>query len=131
VPWEDLRYLFGEIMYGGHITDDWDRRLCQTYLQEYMKPEMVSKTDESDFRIKYHYCIFHPSPISEALYQMRCNVFEINFYYDNNAVFAGVIDIYSPHFFIYVRGVNFARKKSFFPFNLIFANLLLGPFRVG
>ena len=29
-------------MYGGHITDDWDRRLCRTYLQEYMKPEMVS-----------------------------------------------------------------------------------------
>ncbi|XP_066917361.1 dynein beta chain, ciliary-like [Clytia hemisphaerica] len=41
VPWEDLRYLFGEIMYGGHITDDWDRRLCRTYLQEYMKPEML------------------------------------------------------------------------------------------
>ena len=29
-------------MYGGHITDDWDRRLCRTYLEEYMKPEMVS-----------------------------------------------------------------------------------------
>ena len=41
VPWTDLRYLFGEIMYGGHITDDWDRRLCKTYLEEYMKPEMV------------------------------------------------------------------------------------------
>jgi dynein heavy chain len=41
VPWEDLRYLFGEIMYGGHITDDWDRRLCQTYLFEYLKPELV------------------------------------------------------------------------------------------
>uniref|UniRef100_A0A670HMH9 Dynein axonemal heavy chain 11 n=2 Tax=Podarcis muralis TaxID=64176 RepID=A0A670HMH9_PODMU len=38
VPWEDLRYLFGEIMYGGHITDDWDRRLCCTYLEEYMQP---------------------------------------------------------------------------------------------
>ena len=46
VPWEDLRYLFGEIMYGGHITDDWDRRLCRTYLQEYMKPEMVRNTTE-------------------------------------------------------------------------------------
>lgn len=41
VPWEDLRYLFGEIMYGGHITDDWDRRLCITYLEEYMQPDLV------------------------------------------------------------------------------------------
>ncbi|XP_061501815.1 dynein beta chain, ciliary isoform X1 [Anopheles gambiae] len=41
VPWEDLRYLFGEIMYGGHITDDWDRRLCRTYLEEFMQPELV------------------------------------------------------------------------------------------
>lgn len=43
VPWEDLCYLFGEIMYGGHITDDWDRRLCKTYLQEVMHPKMVSR----------------------------------------------------------------------------------------
>ncbi|XP_039572046.1 dynein heavy chain 17, axonemal isoform X4 [Passer montanus] len=41
VPWDDLRYLFGEIMYGGHITDDWDRRLCRTYLSEYVQPEML------------------------------------------------------------------------------------------
>lgn len=41
VPWEDLRYLFGEIMYGGHITDDWDRRLCRTYLEEYMQAELI------------------------------------------------------------------------------------------
>ncbi|CAD7668337.1 unnamed protein product [Nyctereutes procyonoides] len=41
VPWDDLRYLFGEIMYGGHITDDWDRRLCRTYLGEYVRAEML------------------------------------------------------------------------------------------
>ncbi|XP_075321443.1 dynein axonemal heavy chain 11-like [Odontesthes bonariensis] len=41
VPWEDLCYLFGEIMYGGHITDDWDRRLCKTYLQDYMHTKML------------------------------------------------------------------------------------------
>ncbi|XP_043925657.1 dynein axonemal heavy chain 9 [Protopterus annectens] len=41
VPYDDLRYLFGEIMYGGHITDDWDRRLCRTYLEEYIKSEML------------------------------------------------------------------------------------------
>ncbi|KAG7506656.1 dynein heavy chain 9, axonemal [Solea senegalensis] len=41
VPYDDLRYLFGEIMYGGHITDDWDRRLCRTYLEEFIQPEMM------------------------------------------------------------------------------------------
>lgn len=44
VPWEDLRYLFGEIMYGGHITDDWDRRLCISYLEELMQPELVTQS---------------------------------------------------------------------------------------
>lgn len=29
-------------MYGGHITDDWDRRLCRTYLEEFIKPEMLA-----------------------------------------------------------------------------------------
>merc|ERR1712028_66991 len=32
-PWQDLRYIFGEVMYGGHITDSWDRRTCNTYLE--------------------------------------------------------------------------------------------------
>ncbi|CAG6015638.1 unnamed protein product [Menidia menidia] len=40
VPWEDLCYLFGEIIYGGHITDNWDRRLCKTYLQDLMHTKM-------------------------------------------------------------------------------------------
>ena len=33
VPWQDLRYIFGEIFYGGHVTDAWDRRTCNNYLQ--------------------------------------------------------------------------------------------------
>lgn len=27
-------------MYGGHITDDWDRRLCRNYLETYLNPSM-------------------------------------------------------------------------------------------
>jgi dynein heavy chain len=42
VPWQDLRYIFGEIMYGGHITDAWDRRTCNTYLQVYQREELFS-----------------------------------------------------------------------------------------
>jgi len=41
VPWDDLRYIFGEIMYGGHITDNWDRRLCNTYLTAFLKEELL------------------------------------------------------------------------------------------
>jgi len=32
VPWDDLKYLFGEILYGGHVFNDWDRVLVNTYL---------------------------------------------------------------------------------------------------
>ena len=37
IPWADLRYIFGEIMYGGHIVNDFDRKMCATYLDFYMK----------------------------------------------------------------------------------------------
>jgi dynein heavy chain len=42
VPYEDLRYIFGEIMYGGHITDAWDRRTSAAYLSVYLKPEILN-----------------------------------------------------------------------------------------
>ncbi|XP_068157565.1 LOW QUALITY PROTEIN: dynein beta chain, ciliary [Drosophila tropicalis] len=54
IPFEDLRYLFGEIMYGGHITDDWDRRLCQTYLEELLQQDLI----DGDFEL----CPGFPAP---------------------------------------------------------------------
>jgi dynein heavy chain len=41
VPYADLQYLFGEIMYGGHITDDWDRRTNNTYLAFLVRPDIL------------------------------------------------------------------------------------------
>jgi dynein heavy chain len=43
VPWADLRYLFGEIMYGGHIVNDFDRLLANTYLDFYMREELLEE----------------------------------------------------------------------------------------
>jgi len=42
VPWPDLRYIFGDIMYGGHITDFWDRRVNNTYLITLVTPELLA-----------------------------------------------------------------------------------------
>jgi dynein heavy chain len=36
IPWGSLRYLIGEAMYGGRVTDALDRRVLVTYLEEYM-----------------------------------------------------------------------------------------------
>lgn len=47
VPYDDLKYIFGEIMYGGHITDFWDRRTNNTYLQTLIKPELLSNCNLS------------------------------------------------------------------------------------
>ncbi|KAH8062602.1 dynein light chain binding protein [Aureococcus anophagefferens] len=45
VPWDDLRYLFGEIMYGGHIVNDFDRLVCAEYLHFFMRDDMLDEMD--------------------------------------------------------------------------------------
>jgi dynein heavy chain len=42
IPWDDLRYIFGEIMYGGHITDAWDRRTCNSYLSVLVNDQLFN-----------------------------------------------------------------------------------------
>lgn len=51
VPYDDLRYIYGEIMYGGHITDNWDRRTNATYLKVLIKPEITQPT----FQMAQHF----------------------------------------------------------------------------
>jgi len=45
VPWKDVRYIIAEVMYGGHITDRWDRRVAVAYLEEMMIPECFTGMD--------------------------------------------------------------------------------------
>eukprot|EP00326_Haptolina_ericina_P033955 CAMPEP_0181237030 /NCGR_PEP_ID=MMETSP1096-20121128/38526_1 /TAXON_ID=156174 ORGANISM="Chrysochromulina ericina, Strain CCMP281" /NCGR_SAMPLE_ID=MMETSP1096 /ASSEMBLY_ACC=CAM_ASM_000453 /LENGTH=717 /DNA_ID=CAMNT_0023332319 /DNA_START=18 /DNA_END=2171 /DNA_ORIENTATION=+ len=46
VPWDDVRYNFGEIMYGGHITDAYDRRITNTYLEVLLEPRLLEAESE-------------------------------------------------------------------------------------
>ncbi|RYY38153.1 hypothetical protein EON62_00615, partial [archaeon] len=45
IPWEDLRYIFGEIMYGGHIVDNNDRALCLSYLNHFLRDELLDEME--------------------------------------------------------------------------------------
>merc|ERR1712194_41598 len=49
IPWQDLKYIFGEIMYGGHIVNDFDRLLANEYLNFFMKDELLDETEMYPF----------------------------------------------------------------------------------
>jgi len=43
IPWGSLKYLVGDAMYGGRVSDDFDRRVLKTYLDEYMGDFLFSE----------------------------------------------------------------------------------------
>uniref|UniRef100_A0A2C9JWZ0 AAA+ ATPase domain-containing protein n=1 Tax=Biomphalaria glabrata TaxID=6526 RepID=A0A2C9JWZ0_BIOGL len=51
IPWNSLKYLIGEVMYGGRAIDDFDRRILRTYMDEYMGDFIFDKFQPFHF---YH-----------------------------------------------------------------------------
>jgi dynein heavy chain len=47
IPWTALRYVIGDITYGGRVTDDWDRRTLKTVLYKYLYEEAL----ENNFKM--------------------------------------------------------------------------------
>ncbi|KAL0267127.1 UNVERIFIED_CONTAM: hypothetical protein PYX00_009482 [Menopon gallinae] len=42
-PWDALKYLIVDVNYGGHVTDDWDRRLLNTYINQFFSPDALQQ----------------------------------------------------------------------------------------
>ncbi|XP_048858906.1 dynein axonemal heavy chain 10 [Brienomyrus brachyistius] len=59
IPWGSLKYLIGEVMYGGRAIDSFDRRILTVYMDEYLgdfifdtfQPFHFFHNDEVDYRI--------------------------------------------------------------------------------
>ena len=51
MPWGTLRYLIGEAMYGGRVTDSYDRRVINTYLEEYLGDFLFDKFQPFHFYV--------------------------------------------------------------------------------
>eukprot|EP00048_Salpingoeca_helianthica_P012902 m.192947 g.192947 ORF g.192947 m.192947 type:complete len:4011 (+) comp15437_c5_seq118:82-12114(+) len=59
LPWASLKYLIGEVMYGGRAIDNFDRRVLVTYMDEYMgdflfdafQPFHFYESSEADYRV--------------------------------------------------------------------------------
>jgi dynein heavy chain len=84
VPYADLRYIIGEIMYGGHISDDWDRRLTTAYLDVYLHEGLMEgggfelapgfmSPPPSDYKDYHRYIDEHLPAESPNLYGLHPN----------------------------------------------------------
>ncbi|CAB0007849.1 unnamed protein product [Nesidiocoris tenuis] len=54
-PWEALKYLIAAVMYGGHVTDDWDKRLLVTYINEFFNDDVLSLKKYKLSSLLYYY----------------------------------------------------------------------------
>uniref|UniRef100_A0A673T414 Dynein axonemal heavy chain 14 n=1 Tax=Suricata suricatta TaxID=37032 RepID=A0A673T414_SURSU len=61
ISWQKLRYLVGEVTYGGRVTDTWDRRCLNALLYKFCNPEVL-KDDFSFSSDEVHWPV--PKPMS-------------------------------------------------------------------
>ncbi|XP_060146269.1 dynein axonemal heavy chain 2 isoform X4 [Globicephala melas] len=65
-PWDALKYLIAGVNYGGHVTDDWDRRLLTTYINDYFCEQALSTPS---YRLSVLETYFIPKDGSLASYK--------------------------------------------------------------
>ncbi|XP_077995609.1 dynein axonemal heavy chain 10-like isoform X2 [Glandiceps talaboti] len=64
IPWNSLKYLIGEVMYGGRAIDSFDRRVLNTYMDEYMGDFIFDTFQPFHFYVneQVDYCIPETGP---------------------------------------------------------------------
>lgn len=49
IPWVTIKYLIGEIIYGGKVIDNYDRRILLTFVEEYFGDFIYSPYQQFKF----------------------------------------------------------------------------------
>ena len=68
LPWGSLKYLIGDAMYGGRVSDDFDRRVLSTYLAEYLGDFLFDDCQKFFFsKSGFEYVLPNDGPLEEYL----------------------------------------------------------------
>ena len=70
VPWAPLRYLVGDVLYGGRVSDSFDRRVLATYLAEYL--------GDFQFDARRPFAFFRSPGVAYRLLASGCSNFVYN-----------------------------------------------------
>ena len=74
LPWGSLRYLIGDAMYGGRVSDFFDRRILSTYLEEYLGDFLFDANNKFFFsRSGFDYDL-PPVPAGAELFKYAAHV---------------------------------------------------------
>jgi dynein heavy chain len=72
IPWGSLKYLIGDAMYGGRVSDAFDRRVLITYLSEYMGDFLFDDAQHFYFsRSGFDYDLPEWGPLQSYLQQVE------------------------------------------------------------
>ncbi|XP_042636359.1 dynein axonemal heavy chain 14 [Orycteropus afer afer] len=67
IPWRALRYLIGEVIYGGRVADDCDKQCLQTLLYKFCNPEVL-KDDFSFSNDEIHQSVPESAHIKDCIF---------------------------------------------------------------
>ena len=65
LPWDAMRFMTGEINYGGRVTDDWDRRCLMSILNLFLVPTVL----KDDYKFSPSGIYYIPPPTTLQTYK--------------------------------------------------------------
>lgn len=116
IPWGSLKYLIGEVIYGGRVIDEFDRRVLKTYMDEYFEDFIFSTCQPFHFYVNETFDYLIPDSKSKDAYSSEL-FFGYFFIFcelkPRSILFFNIISLINFEFIKTVHGGDLLRKMCY------------------